>query len=168
MFSQNLKISGFILTLALGLSACASFSSPTTVPSPIASATPELPTATPEPLALSVNGEGISLAEFNAEVTRYTNAQSALGKTSDSADAASTVIEDFVAQLLLSQAARADGFTLDDAGLQARIDALAAQIGGAGNLSTWQSEHGYTEQDFRSALRRGRRRCAYGCATASS
>ena len=57
--------------------------------------------------------------------------------------------------MLLAQAARASGFTLDDAALQARIDSLAAQVGGAEALSRWQSEHGYSEQAFRSALRRG-------------
>jgi peptidyl-prolyl cis-trans isomerase C len=65
------------------------------------------------------------------------------------------VIEDLTAQLLLAQGARAEGFMLDDSALQARVDALAAQTGGSGNLSTWQSEHGYSEQTFRSALKRG-------------
>jgi len=102
-----------------------------------------------------VNGEGITLTEFNAEVERYTAAQTALGKTIDSAVATSAVIEDYVAQMLLAQAAHTDGFTLDEAALQARIDSLAAQIGGVENLSKWQSEHGYSEQAFRSALRRG-------------
>ena len=141
------------LLTALGLSACASLSTagPTSIPS--ATFTPEPPTATPEPLALTVNGEGITLTEFNAEVARYTAAQTALGKTVASADATSAVIDDFVAQLLLAQAARVDGFTLDDNALQARIDSLAAQIGGAEALSKWQTEHGYTEQDFRSILR---------------
>jgi len=102
-----------------------------------------------------VNGEGITLTEFNAEVARYTTAQTALGKTVDSAAATSVVIEDYVAQMLLAQAAHANGFTLDDAALRARIDSLASQIGGAENLSKWQTEHGYSEQAFRSALRRG-------------
>ena len=101
-----------------------------------------------------VNGEGITLVEFNAEVERYTLEQTARGKTVDSAAAASTVIEDLVAQLLLSQAARQNGFTLEDAALQARVDSLAAQIGGAGALSAWESAHGYSEQAFRSALKR--------------
>jgi parvulin-like peptidyl-prolyl isomerase len=105
-------------------------------------------------MALTVNGEGIPLAEFNAEVTRYTNSQTALGKTADSATATSAVIEDFVSQLLLAQAARQNGFMLDDAALQTRIDSLANQIGGAANLSKWQTDHGYTEQDFRSAMKR--------------
>jgi parvulin-like peptidyl-prolyl isomerase len=143
------------LALATGLTACASLASPEPVSTPTATFTPEPPTATPEPMALTVNGEGITLVEFDAEVMRYTAAQAALGKTVDSASATSTVIEDFVAQLLLAQAARADGFTLDDAALQARVDSLAAQVGGAENLSKWQSEHGYSEQAFRSALRRG-------------
>jgi len=142
------------LLTALGLAACASVSTPTPVSTPTATLTPEPPTATPEPLALSVNGEGITLAEFNAELARYTTAQTALGKTVDSSTAASAVIEDYIAQMLLAQAAHVNGFTLDDAGLQARIDALAAQVGGADALSAWQQSHGYSEQAFRSALRR--------------
>lgn len=154
MIFQRNQIIGILLLLALGLSACAS-ASPTPAPLPTASSTPEPPTATPEPLALSVNGEGITLVEFNAEVSRYLAAQTALGKTADPVSATTTVGEDLIAQLLLAQGARAEGFTLDEAGLQARIDALAAEVGGAEALSAWQQGHGYTEQDFRSALKRG-------------
>jgi parvulin-like peptidyl-prolyl isomerase len=106
-------------------------------------------------MAMTVNGEGITVAEFDSEVARYTSAQEALGKTVASMDAAKTVIDDLTSQLLLAQGARAAGFTLDDAALQTRIDSLAAQIGGSENLSKWQSEHGYSDQTFRSALRRG-------------
>ena len=105
-------------------------------------------------MALTVNGEGIPIVDFDAEVQRYVSSQEALGKTVPSAEATSVVIEDLIAQLLLAQAARNNGFTLDDTALQSRIDSLAAQVGGADTLSTWQSEHGYTEQDFRSALKR--------------
>ena len=154
--NHSKKIIWIFLTLltALGLSACASLSTPEIVSTPTATFTPEPPTATPEPLALTVNGEGITLAEFNAEVARYTTAQTTLGKTVDSAAATSTVIEDYVAQMLLAQAAHTNGFALDDAALQARIDSLAAQVGGAEALSAWQTGHGYSEQVFRSALRR--------------
>ena len=142
------------LLTALGLSACASLNPPEPTLTATATFTPEPPTATPEPLALSVNGEGISLVEFDAEVARYTKAQEALGKTVPSTDATRAVIEDLTAQMLLAQAARANGFTLDDIGLQTRIDSLTAQIDGVENLSKWQSDHGYNEQTFRSALRR--------------
>ena len=139
--------------IALGLSACASFFGfePTTTPT--ATFTPEPPTATPVPMALTVNGEGIPVVDFDAEVQRYVNSQQALGRTVTSTDAASAVSEDFVAQLLLAQAARANGFMLDEATLQSRIDSLAAQVGGIDALSKWESERGYTDQAFRSALR---------------
>jgi len=106
-------------------------------------------------MALTVNGEGITVVDFDAEVARYIAAQAALGNTVSSADATSIVIEDLIAQLLLAQGAHANGFTLDDTALQARIDSLAAQIGGMDVLSKWQAEHGYTEQAFWSALKRG-------------
>jgi len=154
MILHSKKIIWIGLTLALGLSACASFFTPEIVSTPTASSTPEPPTATPEPLALTVNGEGITLVDFEAEVARYTAAQTALGKTVDSPTATSAVIEDLVAHLLLAQAARANGFTLDDEALQARIDSLATQIGGAEALSAWQTSQGYSEQAFRSGLKR--------------
>jgi peptidyl-prolyl cis-trans isomerase C len=106
-------------------------------------------------MALTVNGEGITVVEFNAEVQRYLTSQSNLGVTVSPEEAAQTVRDDLTAQLLLAQAARSNGFTLDEAGLQARLDSLATQIGGPEALSTWQSEHGYSEPAFRSALKRG-------------
>jgi peptidyl-prolyl cis-trans isomerase C len=106
-------------------------------------------------MALTVNGEGITLVDFNAEVQRYLTAQEALGNTISPPEAATVVKEDLTAQLLLAQAARENGFTLDEAALQTRLDALAAKLGGAEALSAWQAKHGYTEPAFRSALKRG-------------
>jgi|SRR5688572_992334 len=155
MFFRNKSIwISLTLLIALGLSACASFFRAEPTPTPTSTFTPEPPTATPVPMALTVNGEGIPVVEFDAEVQRYLTAQESLGNAITSADATSMVLEDLIAQLLLAQAARADGFTLDDAALKSRIDSLAAQIGGEAALSKWQSDQGYTEQDFRSALKR--------------
>ena len=86
---------------------------------------------------MTVNGEGITLAEFDSEVARYTAAQTALGKTVASMDATKAVIDDMTSQVLLSQGARAAGFVLSDSALQARIDALAV---------------GFAPTDFRIAL----------------
>jgi len=142
------------LWIALGLSACASFFTPQPTSTPQATSTPETPTATPEPQALTVNGDGITLVEFHAEVQRYLTSQQALGKTATTEEANDVVREDLTAQLLLAQGARANGFLLDETTLQNRIVALAAQVGGTDSLSTWQSEHGYTEQAFQSSLKR--------------
>jgi peptidyl-prolyl cis-trans isomerase C len=155
MFSPFKFIMAFLLLFfALGLSACTSFSPPEPTLTPIATSTPQPPTATPEPRALTVNGEGITVVEFNAEVQRYRTSQEALGKTAAPEEAADAVMQDLTAQLLLAQAARQNGFTLDEAGLQTRLESLAAQVGGAEGLSQWQSEHGYSDQAFRSALKR--------------
>jgi parvulin-like peptidyl-prolyl isomerase len=95
------------------------------------------------------------VVEFNAEVQRYLTAQTSLGTTVSPEEAAGIVRDDLIAQLLLARAARENGFSLDDAALQTRLESLAAQVGGAEGLSKWQSEHGYSEQAFRSALKRG-------------
>ena len=154
LFHCNFIRRFLILLLALGLSACASFFPPQPTVTPTTTFTPEPPTATPEPMALTVNGEGITVVEFNAEVQRYLASQVDLGKTVPAEEASEAVMEDLVAQLLLVQGAQAAGFSLDEAGLQARIESLAAQVGGPEALSQWQSEHGYSEQSFRSALKR--------------
>ena len=143
-----------ILWIALGLSACGSFFAPKPTVTPTVTFTPAPPTATSLPMALTVNGEGIPIEDFNAEVQRYLTSQTALGKTVAAGDAANTVKDDLIAQLLLSQAARADGFRLDEPGIQSRVDSLTAQIGGADKLSAWESAHGYTDQAFRSDLQR--------------
>jgi peptidyl-prolyl cis-trans isomerase C len=155
-YACHYRLIGIFLTLwiALGLSACASFFTPEPTSTPQATFTPDPPTATPEPMALTVNGEGITVVEFNAEVQRYLTSQESLGKTVSSAEASGAVKDDLTAQLLLAQAARANGFTLDDTGLENRVVALAAQIGGMDALAAWEAEHGYTDQAFRSALKR--------------
>jgi parvulin-like peptidyl-prolyl isomerase len=64
------------------------------------------------------------------------------------------VLEDLIAQFLLSQAAREANFNLTEADLKSRVEALATQIGGADALSAWQSAHGYDDASFQIALKR--------------
>ena len=149
-----------IIFLVFGLSACASFwhsplwvSPGTPTPQP-PTATPVPPTATPPPSVAIVNGEYITLAEFQSELTRYKSVQTALGITVSDEEANKVVLEDMIAQFLLSQAAREANFNLTEAGLKSRMDALEAQVGGAGALSAWQSTHGYDDASFKIALKR--------------
>ncbi len=156
MFRKRRRIlTQLSLILALGLSACASLSRTPVTPTPLEpTQTPIPPTATPPPSAATVNGEYITLAEFQAEVERYKSAQTALGKTVTDADAKKVVLDDLIAQVLLSQAARENGFDLTEADLKSREDALAADLGGAEALSKWKSDHGYDDASFRVALKR--------------
>lgn len=146
-----------ILALAYSLMACnAPMRTATPAPTPTPSTTPTLtptpvpPSPTPVPLAARVNGEEITLAEVQAEMTRY---QSAYG-TNLASDWQELVFEDLITQTILAQAAQQQGFVLTDVELQRRIDALILELGTPQALSDWMSAHGYTEQEFRRALER--------------
>jgi parvulin-like peptidyl-prolyl isomerase len=101
-----------------------------------------------------VNGEYITLAEFQAELARYKLAQTSLGLVVSEEEANKTVLEDMIAQVLLSQAAREANFTLTESDLKSRINSLAESVGGAEALSAWQSAHGYDDSSFQIALKR--------------
>src|SRR5271169_5599535 len=89
------------LTLAFGLVSCASLSGTKPAPTPLEStATAVLPTATSQAMAATVNGEGITVAEFTAELARYKSAQQALNKNVSDTDASKTALEDLIAQVL--------------------------------------------------------------------
>ena len=142
---------GLVFALLIGLSSCA----PRPKPTPLApTTTPAPPTATPVPVAATVNGEGISAAEYQAQVTQYIAAHQALGKTVTEDDAAKAVLEDLIAQVLLAQGARAAGFELSDSALSSRMAALATQAGGPDKLTSWESAHGYSADSFPTALKR--------------
>ncbi|MDO9348135.1 MAG: peptidylprolyl isomerase, partial [Anaerolineales bacterium] len=125
---------------------------PTAMPTP--SPTPLPPTPTPIPLAATVNGEGITAAEFEAELARFQSAQTALGNNVSLEEATQRVMGDLIDQLLLAQGAQAEGFGVEDAMLQNRIARLSEQAGGADKLAAWEAQHGFTDESFRLALGR--------------
>lgn len=142
------------LVLALGVTACASFGTPNTPTPSIPTATPLPPTPTPPPSVATVNGEYITIAEFEAELSRFQASIAAQGLSLPDDEAGQMVLEDMIAQVLLSQAARAEKFEVTEADLQSRIDALVAELGSADALVQWQSAHGYDDASFRVALKR--------------
>jgi len=102
----------------------------------------------------TVNGEYVTADEFQAELARYKLAQTSLGLAVSEEDAAKVVLEDMIALVLLSQAARQENFNLTESDLKLRIDSLAESVGGAEALSAWQSAHGYDDASFHIALKR--------------
>jgi len=123
-------------------------SSPTTPP-----ATPT-PSPTPAPLALTVNGEGVPLAEYQAEMSQIAAAAQTLGQTLSNDEQHQRVVAELVDEALLANAARAAGHTVDDAAVQAEVDRVAAQLGGEAALQDWESRMGYSDDSFRQALQR--------------
>ncbi len=150
MFSKPQPLKFLILILFLGLSACASFLTSNTPTPQIPTSTPLPPTATPPPSVAIVNGEFLTVAEFDAELNRYQSAQTALGATVTDEDANRIVLEDMIAQMLLAQSARAEKFEVTESDLKSRIDAL----GSSDSLSAWESAHGYDAISFQIALKR--------------
>jgi parvulin-like peptidyl-prolyl isomerase len=153
-----IKITRFTAVLFTGVLLVGCGISAGETPSLQPSQTPSLPTQTPSPTPLpakaTVNGEVIPLVEFNEELQRFKSAQSELGSTVSDAQAATTVLDDLIAQVLLAQGAKQAGFVVEDALLQERIDKLIGQVGGEEALNKWLTDHGYTPESFREALRR--------------
>lgn len=124
---------------------------PTISPEP--SLTPVPPTPTPVPLAAVVNGEGITLNEFEGEVTRFQESSTITG-TKIASDTNTIVLNELIDQTLLAQAALENGYSMDGTVLQSRISTLENQLGGEQALIDWQAAHGYAEDDFIQALKR--------------
>lgn len=114
----------------------------------------EAPTATTLPMALLVNGEGILVTEYEAELLRLQDALIELDMDMSPDEQKSRVLESFIDELLLAQAAAAAGHIVSDADIQARIDQLVSNMGGAEKLAEWQNTNHYTDKTFRSALKR--------------
>ncbi len=121
--------------------------------SPVPSSTPVPPTATPVPLAAVVNGEAITLVEYQAEVTRYQESASITG-TILASDTQKIVLDEMIGQTLLAQGAVENGYSVDETLIQERINSLESQLGGSKALQDWQNAHGYTEDDFVISLKR--------------
>jgi len=119
-----------------------------------ASPSPQEPSPTPAPLAARVNGEGITLEEYQAELARYASAAGLASPNELPAEEKSLVLDNLIDELLLAQAAGEAGFSLDEAGLQARVEQLSAEMGGPEALQGWMAAQGYSDEAFRSSLRR--------------
>lgn len=166
-FGNRIALLLFVL-LVFGLSACSrSIVIPETeqggtIASPLpAEASPEATTAvepptepppspTAESLAARVNETTVSLAEYEAELARY---QTALGRETTEEEQ-TQVLNDLIDQALLAQGAVEASYTLDEAGLQARIDELSANLGGEAQLQAWMQANGYDDASFRQGLER--------------
>lgn len=120
----------------------------------VPTSTPEPPTPTPLPLAVRFSGGGILLSDYEDEIQRQQAADTALGLQTPAEQISQQVLDDLIGQTLLADAAFTAGFQISDEDLQARIDALAEQLGGAQALADWQAANLYTPESFATTLRR--------------
>ncbi len=85
---------------------------PSSTHTPTRTMTPLPPSPTPIPLAATVNGEEITLQEYEAELNRYLSAQSE-ENTLVEQEKRNVVIDDMVNQILFAQGAEELGFELN-------------------------------------------------------
>lgn len=152
--------------LAFWLAACAGTPAPTASQPAAATATPLAPTATPPPtaepsptpvpLAAIVNDQPIPLADYETDVARYEAAAKGLGRDlTDDASYHNQVLDALIDQVLLQQAAQAEGLSVADADVQAVYDGVMQERGGLAGFEQWLQANLYTADGFRAELRAG-------------
>jgi hypothetical protein len=122
------------------------------VDEPTAIPTQVPPTATPEPMAASVNGIPILLADFQKEADRYQQAQEELGLIAEgeSGDYTDVVLKALIETAIIAQAAESEGIVVTDQMVTDRIVELKEASGGDANFTSWLAANQWTE--FEAAL----------------
>jgi peptidyl-prolyl cis-trans isomerase C len=153
-----LSLVGFLFVLIVTISACGEITPeitatelPSSTISPTSTMTPPPPSPTSIPLAATVNGEEITLQEFEAELSRYLSAQGE-DNNLEEAEMVEIVLDDMVNQILLAQGAENLGFELEPEVLNVRRDVLVETLGGEMEFENWLLENGYTQQSFDKVL----------------
>lgn len=121
---------------------------------PVATTAAPTLTPTPEPLALRVNGEAVTAAEYQAEQRQLQEALQTLGKSLTPEQQRQQVLDNLTETLLLAQGAVAGGFKVDDAAFKTEVDRLTQQLGSAQAIQDWMNQRGYNEATFNAALKR--------------
>jgi parvulin-like peptidyl-prolyl isomerase len=117
--------------------------------------TPIEPTPIKVPMALEVNGEGITVVEFQQEIQRFQSGLTNAGiQLPDASDQENKVIDELIDQLLLKQGAAEAGYSISSDDIQTKLDDLSQKLGGADALSKWISDNFFTDQTFRVSYER--------------
>ncbi|MFM8322746.1 MAG: peptidyl-prolyl cis-trans isomerase [Chloroflexota bacterium] len=120
----------------------------------VESQVPVQPSPTPLPLAARVNGSEISLAEYEAGLAQYRQANGKAPGADLAAEEKQRVLDALIDEALLAQAAAQAGFTVDEALLGQRMQQLSDTLGGQPALQAWMTANGYDDAGFRQALGR--------------
>jgi len=111
-------------------------------------------TPTEEPMAVRVNGTGITIVEFQNEQLRLQDANTALNEELSESEQMDLVLSELVGQVLLAQGAAQEGYHVDAGTLQVHIDELIANVGGSDQFMSWLQTNHYDEIGFRATLSR--------------
>jgi len=127
---------------------------PTATPAPASdTAVPAVqPTPTPPaPLAATVNGHYVFLADYERRVAQYEQALADQGLDPDLAR--DEVLEALIDGVLIQQGAAALGIQIGDEDLDRQVEADIAAGGGQAAFDDWLQATGQTREDYREMLR---------------
>jgi peptidyl-prolyl cis-trans isomerase C len=110
------------------------------------------PSATPIPLAISLDGEGIAQEAFQRELQRFLIVKESLDQQNAVENPAEYVVEQLIDQQLLLRAAKRHGCTADEEVVQQDWDQWLAQLPEGQTSAAWLEARGYTEEEFRTAI----------------
>ncbi len=151
-----------LAVMMMGLAACRtqSVTPPPAPPTQTPIVIVVTPTPTEEPLAAMVNGEPITMAEYQRELARYEASlpQSDLDPSTPEgqealAQARAWVLDRMIEQRLILQAAAQEGITVSDEEVDASIRSLIGEIGEEA-FRQHLADQGMSEEEFRESLRR--------------
>ena len=111
------------------------------------------PTATAIPMAVIVNGQGITRDDFENELNRFLSSQESDSLTDPSA-VEKLVLDDMIAQTLLIQGADENGFELTQEELDDRLDKLILEAGGEEDFNQWLQVNGFDHEGIKLSLER--------------
>ncbi|MCA9910569.1 MAG: SurA N-terminal domain-containing protein [Anaerolineae bacterium] len=138
------RLVGLMIVLLFALVACAT-AEPT--PTPVA-----LPTnSAGQELVATVNGQDITLSQFERELARFQQQVNA----ADPEAARATVLNLLVEQLLIAQDAARQQITVSDAEVDTEVASLQGLAGGDSSWQAWLDDNLYTEAEFRDTVRAG-------------
>ncbi len=111
-------------------------------------------TATAPPLAFSVNGEAILLSEYEGELSRLAKANEGLVKPLLDDEMENRLLDEFIGQTLMAQAAYENGFNLSKEELDSYLTGIIQSAGGEEVFRNWMDENGYQDESIKLTLNR--------------
>ncbi|MFN2147409.1 MAG: peptidylprolyl isomerase [Anaerolineales bacterium] len=151
---KPLRTAAMQLVLLAILAGCGRYLPGLLEPAPTATATEApVPTNTPVPLAASVNGEPIPLADYERELSRFEAAQLAAGTDLATLGAyRDQVLSAMIDLKLLAQGARSQGASIDPAEIDQRYAGLIQELGDESTFQAWLDAQSFTQEELRASL----------------
>lgn len=100
------------------------------------------------PFIAIVNEEGIRLSDYEDEIQRYNAALVQMEKEPGDEEIENIVLKSMIDTVLLAQAARENGYILDEGSFESRISTLIIDAGGESQFQQWLEKNFYSQESF--------------------